>query len=50
MVLRMGETQIIKWTAEGAVKCMNIQSILRREAYVSCRGYIGILQKGHIRL
>lgn len=42
------ETQIIKWTAEGAVKGSFVQvqnnppSILRRWAYVSCRRYDGI--------
>ena len=34
--------QIVKWTAEGAVKGEN-PSILRRKARVSCRGYVGIL-------
>jgi len=35
--------QFVKWTAEGAVKCKQLQSILQREAYVSCLGYEGIL-------
>ena len=38
------EMQIVKWTAEGAVKgrTESLPSILRREAYVSCRRYVGI--------
>ena len=36
------EMQIVKWTAEGAVKGIFILSILRREAYVSCQRYDGI--------
>ncbi len=43
MLLRSGKKQVIKWTAEGAVKCAEAQSILQRVAYVSCRGYAGIL-------
>ena len=43
------EMQIVKWTAEGAVKGYDCKmiirlSILRREAYVSCREYVGISQ------
>ena len=33
--------QVVKWTAEGAVK--GKPSILRRMAHVSCWGYVGIL-------
>ena len=36
------EMQIVKWTAEGAVKDIYQLSILRRRAYVSCREYKGI--------
>ena len=36
------EMQIVKWTAEGAVKDIYQLSILRRRAYVSCRTYVGI--------
>ena len=44
--LRKVSKQIVKWTTEGAVKEMNrIFSILRRKAYVNCRGYDGILTK-----
>lgn len=43
--VREGESragkQIVKWTAEGAVKGHKL-SILRRGAYVSCREYAGI--------
>ena len=36
--------QIVKWTAEGAVKCAFAQSILQRRTPVSCRGYVGTLK------
>ena len=39
-----GETQIIKWTAEGAVKCGFIHRVFCDvSAYVSCREYDGTL-------
>ncbi len=38
------EMQAAKWTAEGAVNESQLSSILRRKAYVSCRGYDCILQ------
>jgi len=41
--------QVVKWTAEGAVKCVCAQSILRRRAYVSCPGYVGILLSARVR-
>ena len=43
------EMQAAKWTAEGAVKSRIFRlSILRREAYVSCREYVGILQRAWV--
>ena len=49
------ETQVAKWTAEGAVKgprwlFVIRLSILRREAYVSCREYDGISQRAQVIL
>ena len=38
------EMQVAKWTAEGTVKGFENPSTLRREAYVSCRRYVSILQ------
>lgn len=46
-MLRNDRTQVVKWTTEGAVKgkCNRyFLSILRRDAYVSCREYVGIPQ------
>ncbi len=42
------EMQIVKWTAEGAVKDIYQLSILRRRAYVSCRKYVGISQSAWV--
>ena len=42
------EMQIVKWTAEGAVKDIYQLSILRRRAYVSCRKYAGISQSAWV--
>ena len=45
------ETQTVKWTVEGVVKGAASSmrraalSIPRRDAYVSCEGYDGILQR-----
>ncbi len=47
--LRAGRTQFVKWTMEGAVKGI-LPSILRRKAYVSCRGYVGILMRAGVFL
>ena len=52
-MLRSGKKQVVKWTAEGAVKCEIIaRQFIRKvivhrvfcnvRAYVSCRGYEGI--------
>ena len=44
--LRKVGLQAVKWTTEGAGKkkqAVSFFCILRREAYVSCRGYVGIL-------
>ncbi len=37
--------QIVKWTAEGAVKCVFSQSILQRRTHVRSQGYVCILQR-----
>ena len=42
------EMQVVKWTAEGAGKGIKVSSILRREAYVSCREYAGIPQRARV--
>ena len=43
------EMQIVKWTAEGMVKGVE-PSIPWRDAYVSCEGYVSILQRVRIIL
>lgn len=44
MLLRSGKKQVIKWTAEGAVKCDFYYRVFCNErACVSCRGYVSIL-------
>ena len=40
----MGEKQVIKWTAEGTVKCYEGRVFCDVRTYVSCQGYIGISQ------
>lgn len=44
------QTQIIKWTTEGAVKSSTafLLSILRRQARVRCRGYDSILKSAQV--
>ena len=34
------EMQVVKWTAEGMVKCHDVtHTLVARDMYVSCRGY-----------
>ncbi len=40
--LRAGEKQVVKWTAEGAVKGLWAEYSATLMAGVSCRGYVGI--------
>ena len=42
-MLRSGKKQVVKWTAEGAVKCEFTKYSATLEADVICRGYVGIL-------
>ena len=46
-MLRKVGTQVVKWTTEGAVKedtqILRPQVFCDVRAYVSCRGYVGIL-------
>ena len=42
------EKQVGKWTAEGAVKWMFSRVFCNVWAYVSCRGYVGILLSARV--
>ena len=48
--LESGEKQVVKWTAEGAVKCDFTKYSATLQADVICRGYVGILMSAQVML